>query len=193
MFAHSERTFQLLRLRGRPKLPRYEVRMGAALASGIVGGSRSERARQAPARPLGRVLLVDDMHEDAALLAVLLAPLQASVVVARSAEEALAILDKEVIDLVVTDLNMPGASGLDLARELQGRFDVPDVIFMTGSQRPGDKVAAFEMGAVAYLQKPIDVGHLIGLARDILRSRAARSGAAVIDNAHSTSGVRRID
>ncbi len=44
---------------------------------------------------------------------------------------------------------------------------------MTGSQRHTDRAEAFEVGAVAYLQKPIDVAHLIGLAREILRSRAA--------------------
>ncbi len=67
----------------------------------------------------GRVLLVDDMHDDASLLALLLAPLDANVSVASSAAEALGILDNECIDLVVTDLNMPDVSGLDLAREVK--------------------------------------------------------------------------
>jgi DNA-binding response OmpR family regulator len=140
------------------------------------------------------VLLVDDIYDDAAMLAVLLAPLGANVVVARSAEEARRILNRENVDLVVTDLNMPDASGLDLARELRGQFDVPAVIFMTGSQRAGDRVAAFEMGAVAYLQKPVDVAYLIELAREILRSRCvARSTATLVDNSSATSGVRRKD
>jgi DNA-binding response OmpR family regulator len=76
--------------------------------------------------------------------------------------------------LVVTDLNMPGASGLDLVRELRKRRDVPAVIFMTGSMSARDEVAAFELGAIAYLPKPVDVGHLIGLAREILRTRCAQ-------------------
>jgi len=134
-------------------------------------------------RSAGRVLLVDDMHDDARLLAQLLAPLDANVLVARSAAEAIGILDNETVDLVVTDLNMPDVSGLDLAREVRGRLDVPAVIFMTGSQRPTDRAAAFELGAVAYLQKPIDVAHLIGLAREILRERAeARMTDAANDN-----------
>jgi CheY-like chemotaxis protein len=143
-------------------------------------GSRNGLGRQIPARPFaGCVLLVDDIDEDAAVLAVLLEPLEASVVVARSAEEALAILDTQVVDLVITDLNMPAASGLDLARELRRRHDPPAVIFTTGSQCAGDRVAAFELGAVAYLQKPVEVGHLIEFAREILHSRcAARTSAA---------------
>jgi DNA-binding response OmpR family regulator len=134
------------------------------------------------------VLLVDDMRDDALLLAVALARLESSVSVAGSAEEALAIIDEQVIDLVVTDLNMPGASGLDLARELGSRQDGPAVIFVTGSQRPADKVAAFELGAVAYLEKPVDVEHLIGLAGEILRSRFAQPTSAE----PSTPPIRRV-
>jgi DNA-binding response OmpR family regulator len=131
------------------------------------------------AAPLaGHVLLVDDMHEDAFLLADLLKPLGASIQVAGSAEEALSIVDHQVVDLVVTDLNMPLRSGLDLARALRLRDDVPAVIFMTGSISDRDKVAALKLGAVAYLPKPIDVGHLIDVARETLRSRARRSPGA---------------
>jgi DNA-binding response OmpR family regulator len=144
-------------------------------------------------RPVaGGVLLVDDMLETAQLLAYLLAPLKTTVTVAGSAEEALTILDNEVVDLVVTDLNMPGTSGLELARELRTRRDVPAVIFMTGSQLAGDRIAAFALGAVAYLQKPVDVAHLIGLAREILRSRKAeRTSGAANENANTKSGTRR--
>jgi DNA-binding response OmpR family regulator len=76
--------------------------------------------------------------------------------------------------LVVTDLNMPGASGLDLVRALRKRPDVPAVIFTTGSVCTSDEVEAFELGAIAYLSKPVDVGLLIGLAREILRTRCAQ-------------------
>jgi CheY-like chemotaxis protein len=160
------------------------------VTSGTLRGSSSDSGVRLVERPFaGRVLLVDDMHEDAELLAVLLEPLGASVAVAGSTEEALAILDKEVVDLVVTDLNMPGASGLDLVRELRARRDVPAVIFMTGSQSAGDKVAAFELGAVAYLQKPIDTSYLIGLAREILRSRCAeRTSDAATRSPRAASG-----
>jgi CheY-like chemotaxis protein len=122
-------------------------------------------------RPVGRVLVVDDIYDDAVLLAGLLAPLDASVVVAQSAGEALTIVDAQVVDLVVTDLNMPGWSGLDLTRNLRRRRHVPAVIFLTGSTSASDRVKAFELGAVAYLQKPVDCAYLIALAREILRVR----------------------
>lgn len=142
-------------------------------------------------RPVaGRILLVDDEYEDAVLLSVLLAPLQADVLVARSTEEALAILEKRDVDLVVTDLNMPGASGLDLARALLELNPVPAVIFTTGSQIILERLAAYELGALAYLQKPVDVGRLIGIVREILISRSARRSRSGVENAQATSHTR---
>jgi len=156
-----------------------------------MGAPRIDMEPQIPGSPFaGRVLLVDDMHDDVELLAILLAPLDASVVIAGSAKEALAILDEQIVDLVVTDLNMPGKSGLDLVREVGARSDVPAVIFMTGSQLAADRIAAFALGAVAYLKKPVDVAQLIGLARAILRSRcAARTSAALVDRVKVAPGV----
>jgi DNA-binding response OmpR family regulator len=156
---------------------RHKVKTKAAATSGIVEGPFPFNAR---------VLLVDDVHEDAALLAAMLAPIGATVVVAGSVDEALAIFDEQFVDLVVTDLNMPGASGLDLACALRGRHNAPAVIFLTGSQSASDKIAAFELGAVAYLQKPVDVGHLIGLARDSLSSHCAERRK----DAKMTAGAR---
>ena len=113
------------------------------------------------------MLVVDDIYDNAILLADLLAPLNANVVAARSVGEALTIVDAQVVELVVTDLNMPGGSGLDLARDLRRRRHPPAVIFLTASTLAADKVAAFELGAAAYLQKPVDCAYLTRLARQI--------------------------
>jgi CheY-like chemotaxis protein len=154
--------------------------MGDDLTSTRVKGSRDEGGRRVSSRPLvGRVLVVDDMYDDAILLAQLLEPLDATIAVARSAAEALTMVDTQLVDLVVTDLNMPGGSGLDLTRQLRRLRDIPAVIFLTGSTCAAHKITAFELGAAAYLQKPVDVEYLIGLAKEILRVHRARraSGA----------------
>ena len=112
----------------------HEPAVGALLTSATVDGSSNDLQPPVLARHLaGHVLLVDDVHDDSLLLADLLTPLETNVMVARSTAEALAVLDKQVVDLVVTDLNMPGASGLDLTREVRKRHDIPAVIFLTGS------------------------------------------------------------
>jgi CheY-like chemotaxis protein len=167
-------------------LSRHKPTMGAVLAPATEGGSSNNVEPQVLARHLtGHVLLVDDVHEDALLLAALLTPLETNVIVARSASEALAMLDEQVADLVVTDLNMPGPSGLDLTRVLRKRHDVPAVIFLTGSLSARDKVEAMELGAAAYLQKPVDVGHLIRVAREILGPRCTNgTDDAAVENAN---------
>ena len=48
------------------------------------------------------------------------------------------------------------------------------MIFLTASTFATDKVEAFELGAAAYLLKPVDCAHLIGVAREILHARRAR-------------------
>ncbi len=167
------------------KTSTLEPDVGPVLTSATVDDSSNDTEPPGLARRLaGHVLIVDDVHEDALLLAALLTPLETNVMIAGSTAEALAMVDKQVVDLVVTDLNMPGRSGLDLTRELRKRHDVPAVIFLTGSVSANDKVEAFELGATAYLQKPVDVEHLLRLAREILGSRCAEqaSDAAVEDD-----------
>ena len=146
--------------------------------------SRNDVGHVLPPPLVGCVLLVDDMYDDLTLLAALLAPLEATIVVARSGEEALRMVDKQAVDLVVTDLNMPGMSGLDLARQLRGRLDAPAVIFLTGSERAADEVTAFELGAVAYLRKPVYIEYLTGLAREILRVRRGKRTHGATSGTH---------
>jgi CheY-like chemotaxis protein len=165
--------------------------MGAVLnLVELVKESRNGPGAQGAPQWAGRVLLVDDVYEDAALLAVLLAPLEATVLVARSAEEALRIVDERLVDLVVTDLNMPDASGLDLTRELGERDDAPVVVVLSGTQCAQDEASALELGAVACLRKPVDVDRLIKVAREILLDRRSmQTGSPAIDSLDRSSGA----
>ncbi len=60
-----------------------------------------------------RVLLVDDEPDQAALLRAMLSPLGIEVLTADSAEQAIAALHRQPVDVVVTELHLPGASGID--------------------------------------------------------------------------------
>jgi DNA-binding NtrC family response regulator len=89
---------------------------------------------------------------------------------ADSAMAALAILRTEPVDIVLTDLQMPGLSGLDLMRKMRDEgFNTP-VILLTGVGSVEMAVSAVRSGAVHYLTKPVDPHDLEQLITDILSS-----------------------
>lgn len=82
-----------------------------------------------------------------------------------SAEEAIAVLDAAPPQVVVTDIRMPGTSGLDLLQTLRERQPQLPVIIMTAYSDLESAVAAFQGGAFEYLPKPFDVDHAVELIR----------------------------
>jgi DNA-binding NtrC family response regulator len=130
-------------------------------------------------RTRARVLVVDDEADYAQILGDVLELHGIDVVAAGSVEEALALLLQEHVDLVVTDLCLPGASGLDLVRELRRRENLLPVVLVTGSGSIHHAVDAFKQGAKDYLQKPVDPAKLIALIRALLDSDDAETEEAV--------------
>jgi len=90
-----------------------------------------------------------------------------------SVERALERLEESPFDAVLTDLNMPVRSGLDLLLELRTRPFAPPVVVMTGS---GDDVLiarARELGAQRILRKPYSAEELRAAVAAVLPSQAA--------------------
>src|ERR1041385_1569876 len=116
----------------------------------------TEAERTAPQPPAGRVLLVDDEPDQVALLRAMLTPLGMEVTTAESAEQAQQVFRRHPVDLVVTDLHLPGASGIDLIRQLRQVETPPAVVLITGEGSVASAVEALKLGASDYLQKPID-------------------------------------
>ncbi|MGQ5521747.1 nitrogen regulation protein NR(I) [Chitinimonas sp. PSY-7] len=85
-----------------------------------------------------------------------------------SASAALDALKLEMPAVVVSDIRMPGESGLDLLAELKTRFPRLPVIIMTAHSDLESAVAAFQGGAFEYLPKPFDVDHAVELIRRAL-------------------------
>jgi DNA-binding NtrC family response regulator len=123
---------------------------------------------------LGRVLLVDDEPDQVALLGAMLRPLGMDVATAESAEQALAVFQRSPADVVVTDLNLPGASGIDLIRELRKHENPPALVLITGEGSVSSAVEALKLGATDYLQKPVDPMRLVTLLQELLRSDDVR-------------------
>jgi two-component system nitrogen regulation response regulator GlnG len=82
-----------------------------------------------------------------------------------SAQESLASLESSTPQVVVSDIRMPGGSGLDLLQNIRQRHPSVPVIIMTAYSDLESAVAAFQGGAFEYLPKPFDVDHAIDLIR----------------------------
>jgi two-component system, NtrC family, nitrogen regulation response regulator GlnG len=85
-----------------------------------------------------------------------------------TAQEALDRLGRESPQVVVTDIRMPGVSGLEFMQALKERLPSTPVIVMTAYSDLESAVAAFQGGAFEYLPKPFDVDHAVELVRRAL-------------------------
>ncbi len=107
------------------------------------------------------VLVVDD---EVVVLTVLREALRRGgyrVTTAASAEEAIDLMNKRRFDLVLTDKNLPGASGLDVLRAARALTPPPAVVLITGYSSYDSAVEALDIGAQDYIEKPIrDVENL---------------------------------
>lgn len=106
-----------------------------------------------------RVLLVDDEEEFIITLAERLTLRSFVVDYATRAADALVLAEKNVYDIAVLDMKMPGTGGLRLREILQEKYPNLKVIFLTGHGSEDDYRAG-STGA-AYLVKPVDINTLI--------------------------------
>src|ERR1700758_3962591 len=94
-----------------------------------------------------------------------------------AAEPALDALLRDTPDVLITDIRMPGQSGLELLKRIRDARPALPVIVMTAYSDLGNAVSAYEGGAFEYLPKPFDIDQAVALVR---RAASARdqSGAA---------------
>jgi len=135
-----------------------------------------------------RVWLVDD---DASIRWVLERALKAGGMLPRafeSAEPALEALRNESPDVLVTDIRMPGLSGLDLVRKIHGTRPQLPIIVMTAHADLDNAVSAYESGAFEYLPKPFDIDQVIDLVRRAAQSAQRGVTGAATDVARQGAG-----
>ncbi len=113
---------------------------------------------EASERP--RVLVVDDNRFHRELAKDVLAD-RAEVETCRDADEALAALGRRRADLVLSDLIMPGLSGLELLQLVQRRYPGTDFVLLTANASIDSAIEALRMGAADYLQKPVRAADLL--------------------------------
>ena len=95
-----------------------------------------------------------------------------------SADEALAELPKSLPQMVLSDIRMPGISGLDLLQRLRNDHPNLPVIIMTAYSDLESAVSSFQGGAFEYLPKPFDVNHAVELIRRALEQSQRKNPQA---------------
>jgi putative nucleotidyltransferase with HDIG domain len=138
-----------------------------------------------------RVLVVDD---NASLLKFLVSAFSAHgciVTHAAAAEEALQQLDGQPFDLVVSDIKMPGLTGLDVLRAVKGKQPATPVVLITGAPSVNSAVFGLRHGAYDYLPKPFSIKEIRQLLERIRSDRAKWDGNVTLPAGLSAELARR--
>ncbi len=101
------------------------------------------------------ILLVDDEENTRTALSIALKREGYNVLSASNGEDGMEILDKSPVDIVLTDLKMPGVTGIELLKYASGRYPDVMVIVITGYASVESAITAMKDGAFDYITKPI--------------------------------------
>jgi two-component system CheB/CheR fusion protein len=124
-----------------------------------------------------RILLVDDVEDVVTTCQALLEMHGAVVRGATSGQQALELLARHEVDLLVSDISMPGMDGYALLRAVRQmpRYSALPAIAVTGLAREKDIAQACETGFDAHIGKPMSVERLTEIIRDLLPGRAGHT------------------
>lgn len=141
-----------------------------------------------------RLLVVDD---EPRLLRAVAADLRGEgyeVTTAQNGAEALAFVARQLPDLIVSDIRMPGIDGYALARQLRRNESTAliPIIFLTAKDTTGDRIEGFKTGVDAYLTKPFEPDELLAIIASILNrvERTHSQIARIVGSSHSVSAEK---
>ncbi len=126
-----------------------------------------------------KVLLVDDEREFVQTLSERLVMRDLGPAVAYDGESALNLINEDEPDVMIVDLKMPGIDGLEVLRKVKQTRPEIEVIVLTGHGHEEDRELCMQLGAFAYLQKPLDINELSDIIKKanekIQRKKAEKS------------------
>lgn len=115
------------------------------------------------------ILVVDDDKSTRKLLKAVLAHENYTVFTAQNGEEALQVMDREHIDLVVLDIMMPRMDGYEFTKLLRENQNNLPILMISAKQLPEDKHKGFLVGTDDYMTKPIDEEEMLLRIKALLR------------------------
>ena len=132
-------------------------------------GLRLRRGRGYPWLMEGRLLVVEDDPQIRAMLTRALRYEGFEVAAASDGAEAMAALRSSRPDLLLLDLLLPDADGVEQCGRLRDEGDIVPILMLTARDTVSDRVAGFEAGADDYLVKPFSTAELVARVRALLR------------------------
>lgn len=127
------------------------------------------------------ILIVDDDERICRVLKRYLEKANYQVRFAYNGAEMRLRLEEQLPDLILLDLNLPDANGLDLAKEIRSSHEI-GIIIITGSGDVIDKVVGLEVGADDYVSKPFDERELLARIRSVMRRTTKITEPEVADD-----------
>lgn len=153
-----------------------------------------DQGRTAVARPTASILAVDDDPVMLRLLASSLNRAGYRAINAESGEQALAILEHERVDAIITDLAMPGMPGLEFMRHVRERDPDLPIMVITGAPAIDTAIGSIDIGVFRYLMKPITPAEIVRATSDAVHARALahvrRAAYTHVINANQTEPSR---
>ena len=126
------------------------------------------------------ILVVDDDKNTRRLLTAVLEAESYSVSTAENGEDALAVLDKTHVDLIVLDIMMPKMDGYELTMLLRETNNDLPILMLTAKQLPEDKHKGFQSGTDDYMTKPIDETEMLLRIKALLRRAKIASERKIV-------------
>jgi two-component system, OmpR family, KDP operon response regulator KdpE len=123
-----------------------------------------------------RILVVDDEPQIHRFLRPSLLASGYDVLTSSTGSDALRQVNGNSLAVVILDLGLPDIDGKDVLTQIRRRSDVP-VIILSARDREAEKIAALDLGADDYINKPFAIGELLARIRSVLRRRSSRPQA----------------
>lgn len=140
----------------------------------------------------GKILVVDDEKSMREVLQIFLKSEGYSVSVANDGAEAIENIKKDIFDLIITDMNMPKASGLDLLKNAKQVSPDTVVIIITAFGSTDSAVEAMKLGAYDYVQKPFQMDEIRLVVKNALEKQKLRKDVSVLKEQLPSASLENI-